>query len=92
MVFFTQQRLKRETPSREAAHCSGYVLMRSAIPVSNLSIGSTPESQREFISSLETDTTFQGHRGQPSQKPPIANDFALGYTYQDVLDTDQNGK
>ena len=25
------------------------------------------------------------------EKPPIANDFALGYTYQDVLDTDQEG-
>jgi dynein light intermediate chain 1 len=27
-------------------------------------------------------------RGQHSSKPPIANEFALGYTYQDVLDTD----
>lgn len=25
------------------------------------------------------------------KKPPIANEFALGYTYQDVLDADQEG-
>jgi dynein light intermediate chain 1, cytosolic len=25
------------------------------------------------------------------RKPPIANEFALGYTYQDVLDADQEG-
>ncbi|KAF2665479.1 hypothetical protein BT63DRAFT_377307 [Microthyrium microscopicum] len=52
-------------------------------------LGGSPESQREFVASLETDATpTPASRNQTSQKPPIANDFALGYTYQDVLDTD----
>jgi len=28
---------------------------------------------------------------QSSKQPPIANNFALGYTYQDVLDADHEG-
>lgn len=27
-----------------------------------------------------------------TKKPPVASRFALGYTYQDVLDADQDGK
>jgi dynein light intermediate chain 1, cytosolic len=54
--------------------------------------GGTPESQRDFILTLETDPTSQSsNRNQSTSKPPIANDFALGYTYQDVLDTDHEG-
>lgn len=30
-------------------------------------------------------------RKKGEKKPPIANAFALGYTYLDVLDTDQEG-
>lgn len=53
-------------------------------------LGGSPETQREFIASLDTNTVpAQSSRNQTSTKPPIANDFALGYTYQDVLDTDQ---
>lgn len=34
-----------------------------------------------------------GRRRPPDRgrRPPIANQFALGYTYQDVLDADQDG-
>ncbi|KAF1848798.1 uncharacterized protein K460DRAFT_275941 [Cucurbitaria berberidis CBS 394.84] len=53
-----------------------------------LVLGGTPETQREFLDSLSTDAS--GNRRPPDRgrKPPIANQFALGYTYQDVLDTD----
>ncbi|KAF2846088.1 hypothetical protein T440DRAFT_492899 [Plenodomus tracheiphilus IPT5] len=51
-----------------------------------LVLGGTPETQREFLESVSTDS----NRRPPDRgrKPPIANQFALGYTYQDVLDTD----
>lgn len=35
-----------------------------------------------------------GKKGQDrhtAKQPPIANNFALGYTYQDVLDADHEG-
>ena len=53
-------------------------------------IGGTPETQREFLESVSTDPS---NRRPPDRgrKPPIANQFALGYTYQDVLDTDHEG-
>jgi dynein light intermediate chain 1 len=53
-------------------------------------IGGNPETQKEFLEILESDTpkrSSERHR----KKPPIANRFALGYTYQDVLDTDHEG-
>ncbi|KAF2703767.1 dynein [Pleomassaria siparia CBS 279.74] len=52
-----------------------------------LVLGGTPETQREFLESVSTDPN---NRRPPDRgrKPPIANQFALGYTYQDVLDTD----
>lgn len=53
--------------------------------------GGTPETQREFLDSLAKDAS---NRRPPDRgrKPPIANQFALGYTYQDVLDTDHEGR
>ncbi|EER27873.1 hypothetical protein CPC735_032090 [Coccidioides posadasii C735 delta SOWgp] len=56
-----------------------------------LVLGGTPESQREFLDTLSSDPSDPR---LPSEKkkgkaPPIANQFALGYTYRDVLDADQ---
>ena len=56
-------------------------------------LGGTPESRKEFLESLSADSTDPS---LPSERrkgkvPPIANQFALGYTYQDVLDADQDG-
>ncbi|WEW55937.1 hypothetical protein PRK78_001372 [Emydomyces testavorans] len=56
-----------------------------------LVLGGTPESQREFLDTLSSD---RSDLRLPSERrkgkaPPIANQFALGYTYQDVLDADQ---
>ena len=53
-------------------------------------IGGTPDSQREFLESISTETTGS-RRDRQARKPPIANQFALGYTYQDVLDADHEG-
>lgn len=51
--------------------------------------GGTPESQREFLESL---SGTEARRNSDRQKmPPVANNFALGYTYYDVLDADQDG-
>jgi hypothetical protein len=56
-------------------------------------IGGTPESQREFLDTLSSDASNpqlpnEKRRGKVA---PVANEFALGYTYQDVLDADQEG-
>ena len=58
-----------------------------------LSIGGTPESQRELLETLSADTSDPSlsNEKRKGRTPPIANQFALGYTYQDVLDTDQEG-
>ncbi|KAG5996406.1 hypothetical protein E4U54_002572 [Claviceps lovelessii] len=59
------------------------------LPEKNLLVlGGTPETQREFIESL---SNSEGRRVFDRQKiPPVANNFALGYTYYDVLDADQD--
>ena len=57
-------------------------------------IGGTPESQREFIDTLSADISAESsllNEKRKSKAPPIANHFALGYTYRDVLDADQEG-
>ena len=55
-----------------------------------LVLGGTPESQQEFLESLSTETAST-RRQDRQKRPPVANQFALGYTYQDVLDADQEG-
>ncbi|ODM20741.1 hypothetical protein SI65_03794 [Aspergillus cristatus] len=62
------------------------------LPEKNLLIlGGTPESQREFLETFSADTSEPGlsNDKRKGRIPPIANQFALGYTYQDVLDADQ---
>ncbi|KAF2107748.1 dynein [Lophiotrema nucula] len=53
-----------------------------------LVLGGTPDSQREFLDSVSTDASNSRRPQDRGRKPPVANQFALGYTYQDVLDTD----
>ncbi|GMF74237.1 unnamed protein product [Aspergillus oryzae] len=52
------------------------------------------ESQREFLDTLSADTSDPSlsNDRRKGRLPPVANQFALGYTYQDVLDADQEGK
>lgn len=52
--------------------------------------GGTPESQKEFLESLSPEPATS--RKYNSKKPPVANQYALGYTYQDVMDADQAGR
>lgn len=54
-------------------------------------IGGTPDTQKELLETLAADAP---HRppDRHKRKPVIANEFALGYTYQDVLDSDQEGE
>ena len=53
-------------------------------------VGGTTESQREFLEALSAEDLRRNQDRQRKQ-PPIANDFALGYTYHDVLDADHEG-
>ncbi|KAL2822186.1 dynein light intermediate chain-domain-containing protein [Aspergillus cavernicola] len=62
------------------------------LPEKNLLIlGGTPESQREFLETFAADTSDSGisNEKRKAKLPPVANQFALGYTYLDVLDADQ---
>lgn len=51
--------------------------------------GGSTDAQREFLESLSANE--EGRNPERRKTPPIANNFALGYTYYDVLDTDQDG-
>ncbi|MCJ1393389.1 hypothetical protein MMC18_006263 [Xylographa bjoerkii] len=53
-----------------------------------LLLGGSVETQKEFLETLSSDSTRK-HQERHRKKPPIANEFAFGYTYQDVLDADQ---
>jgi dynein light intermediate chain 1 len=52
-------------------------------------LGGTVDSQREFFESLSATEVRRTLDRQASRLPPVANSFALGYTYYDVLDADQ---
>ncbi|QSZ37201.1 hypothetical protein DSL72_009295 [Monilinia vaccinii-corymbosi] len=53
-----------------------------------LVLGGTADSQREFLEALSIDETRKSQDRQSRKQPPVANNFALGYTYHDVLDAD----
>lgn len=53
-----------------------------------LVLGGSTESQREFLEALSGEDARKAQDRQSSKQPPIANSFALGYTYLDVLDAD----
>jgi dynein light intermediate chain 1 len=55
-------------------------------------IGGSTESQREFLQSLSGEEGRKSQDKQGSKQAPIANSFALGYTYHDVLDADHEGR
>lgn len=54
-----------------------------------LLLGGTVDSQREFLESLSNNDLRRSLDRNASRLPPVANSFALGYTYYDVLDADQ---
>uniref|UniRef100_A0A093UU79 Cytoplasmic dynein 1 light intermediate chain 2 n=1 Tax=Talaromyces marneffei PM1 TaxID=1077442 RepID=A0A093UU79_TALMA len=61
------------------------------LPEKNMIVlGGTPDSQREFLDTLSSDPSDPRlpNERRKGKVAPIANEFALGYTYQDVLDAD----
>ncbi|RMZ80559.1 hypothetical protein DV737_g2935, partial [Chaetothyriales sp. CBS 132003] len=56
-----------------------------------LVLGATPEQQREFLEQVNADSArrprYNDRRNH--KKAPISNKYTVGYTYQDVLDADQ---
>lgn len=52
--------------------------------------GGTVESQRDFLESL-SNNELRRNFDRGSKVPPVANQFALGYTYYDLLDADHEG-
>lgn len=55
-------------------------------------VGGSAEGQKEFVESLGgTGAGSGGGHRKVDKRPPIANAFALGYTYLDVLDSDHEG-
>jgi hypothetical protein len=54
--------------------------------------GGSSDCQKGFLETLSSDNSakrIQSRHG--SKQPPVAHDFALGYTYHDVLDADHEG-
>lgn len=61
------------------------------LPEKNLLVlGGTVSSQRDFIEALSNNEMRRNIDRYNSDNPPIANRFALGHTYYDVLDADQD--
>lgn len=56
-----------------------------------LLLGSTPNKQREFLEQLNPETSQSRYRNErrKTKTAPVSNRYALGYTYHDVLDADQ---
>ena len=48
-------------------------------------------TQKELLETLDSESARRPQE-RNKRKPPVANEFALGYTYQDVLDADQEGE
>ncbi|KAG8525729.1 uncharacterized protein KY384_000489 [Bacidia gigantensis] len=58
------------------------------LPEKNLIVlGGTPDTQKEFLDTLDSESPKRP-QVKNKKKPIVANDFALGYTYQNVLDAD----
>ncbi|KFY17379.1 hypothetical protein V492_00712 [Pseudogymnoascus sp. VKM F-4246] len=56
-------------------------------------LGGSTDSQKEFLEALSSDSSAKRSQGRHgNRKPPVANDFALGYTYHDVLDAENEAR
>jgi dynein light intermediate chain 1, cytosolic len=55
-----------------------------------LVLGGTPSQQKEFLEHINPQPSRARYNDrQSNRKAPISNRYALGYTYQDILDADQ---
>ncbi|KAI1806880.1 dynein light intermediate chain-domain-containing protein [Daldinia bambusicola] len=60
------------------------------LPEKNLLVlGGSVDSQRDFLEALSSNEGRKGIDRNNQKTPPIANSYALGYTYYNVLDADQ---
>jgi hypothetical protein len=83
---------KRQEAAGEEYHRSRQVYLPQGIEaLTDACIGGSTESQREFLQSLSGEEGRKAQDKQGSKQAPIANSFALGYTYHDVLDADHEG-
>lgn len=58
------------------------------LPEKNIIIlGGSPDTQKDLLETLASDAPKR-NQDRHKRKPVVANEFALGYTYQDVLDAD----
>lgn len=62
------------------------------VPDADIRVGGSVDSQRDFLESLSASRSRASLDNQDHKVPPVANSFALGYTYYHVLDADQEGK
>ncbi|KAI9676100.1 MAG: hypothetical protein M1817_000843 [Caeruleum heppii] len=81
-----------ETPKKELwSSMLDDVASGRSLPEKNLLVlGGSPEAQKDFLQGLSNDIAngrkhAEAHSGK---RPPLANQFALGYTYEDIWDAD----
>lgn len=77
--------------AREESPCAGYVSLPIEESSTERCTGGSPDSQKEFLEALSIDDRRKVHDRHARKQPPVANSFALGYTYHDVLDADHEG-
>ena len=91
MVVIARQRCQWEEAARQefgSPRLVGPILERTEAEDMT---GGTPDTQKEFLEILAFDAPKRP-QDRHKRKPTVANEFALGYTYQDVLDADQEGE
>lgn len=63
--------------------------------LTNDQTGGSTEAQSQFIDSITPKPLPQNaprpYERQQRRRPEVANRYGLGYTYQDVLDVDEDG-
>jgi len=80
----------KRLPEKNILVLGGYYGHSHSVACTDCFAGGSTDSQREFLEALSTDDSRRQDR-QSSKQPPVANNFALGYTYHDVLDADHEG-
>ena len=92
MVVDARRGCEREEAAGEEYHRPRQVYLPQMIEaLTDACAGGSTESQREFLEALSGEDGRKAQDRQSSKQPPIANSFALGYTYHDVLDADHEG-
>ena len=91
MVVHAGQRCQWKKAARQKLVSPG--LVRHALKRANAEemTGGSSDTQNEFLETLASGTPKRPE-DRHKRKPVIANKFALGYTYQDVLDADHEGE